>query len=466
MITVAMGTMMATMDASITTIAFPELSLVFESNLAAVMWVAIAYILVSSSLMLIMGKISDLTGKTRIYGAGMAIFTLGMGACAFTASLDQLIIARIVQAVGAAMSISCGTAIVAEAFPPAETGKGMGFIGMAVSAGFILGPIVGGFLLEWLDWRALFYARTPVGLLTFILSVALLKKDPGITGKIRPDLLGALFSSCGIFFLILGFTRMNALEASAATLFLFMGAGLGMLVLFIFQERRAADPLVDISLFRNRVFVFSIMGLFLFFLAVPPYILVMPFYLLEGMQLSPLETGLLMAVVSVVTLIVNPISGWLSDRFGAAWLSAIGAGATAAAFVLMLDFTLETRIITIILTLILLGIGVGSFQPPNNSIIMGAVERERLGSASALIATQRQVGISMGMAIAGTLFTIQRSGYLKALHSEGIGEQQALRLSISPAYHDVILISVVLTCCAMGLAIFSASGKRQKRAEG
>ena len=462
MITVAMGTMMATMDASITMIAFPELTRVFKSSLSTVMWVAVAYILVSSSLMLVAGKISDLTGRKRVYAGGMAIFTLGMGACAFTRSIDQLIIARIVQALGAAMSISCGTAIVAEAFPPSEIGKGMGFLGMSVSAGFILGPIVGGFLLEWLDWRALFYVRAPVGIITFILAIALLKKDSGSPGRIKLDLLGALFSSCGLFSLIFGLSRMNKPGTTATTLFLYMGAGVVMLVLFVFQERRAVDPLVDLSLFRSRVFTLSMMGLFLFFLAVPPYLLVMPFYLLEGIRLSPLETGLLMAVVSVITLIVNPISGSLSDRFGPVWLSTLGAAATATAFLLMLDFDLQTRISTIILDLVLLGIGVGSFQPPNNSSIMGAVDRERLGSASALIATQRQVGICMGMAIAGGIFSVQRSGYLEALRLENIAEQNALRLSIPPAYHDVLMISVVLTFCAMVLAILSARGRRQK----
>ncbi len=461
MITVAMGTMMGTMDASITTIAFPELTLVFKSDLTTVMWVAVAYILVSSSLMLAMGKISDLMGRKRIYAWGMAIFTLGMVACTFTRSIDQLIVTRIVQALGAAMCISCGTAIVAEAFPPNEIGKGMGFLGMSVSAGFILGPIVGGFLLEWLDWRALFYARAPVGIITFILSIALLKKDSGKPGKFQLDLLGAFISSCGLFSLIFGLSQLNRPGTTAITFLLYMVAGIAMLVLFVFQERRAKDPLVDLSLFRNPIFTLSMTGLFLFFLAVPPYILVMPFYLLEGLQLSPLKTGLLMAVVSVITLIVNPLSGSLSDRFGPVWLTTLGAAATATAFLLMLDFDLQTKISTIIFDLALLGIGVGSFQPPNNSIIMGAVERKRLGSASALIATERQVGISMGMAVAGTIFSIQRAGYLEKLRLENTVEEHALRLSIPPAYHDVLMISVILCFCAMLLAILPVRGKKK-----
>jgi len=275
--------------------------------------------------------------------------------------------------------------------------------------------------------------------------------------------LGAFISSCGLFSLIFGLSQLNRPGTTATAFLFYMVAGIVMFVLFVFRERRARDPLVDLSLFRNPIFTLSMIGLFLFFLAVPPYILVMPFYLLEGMRLSPLKTGLLMAVVSVITLIVNPLSGALSDRFGPVWLTALGAAATAVDFLFMLDFDLQTKISTIIFDLVLLGIGVGSFQPPNNSIIMGAVERNRLGSASALIATERQVGISMGMAVAGTIFSMQRAGYLENLRLENTAEAYALRLSIPPAYHDVLMISVILCLCALVLAILSARGKRPKK---
>ena len=174
--------------------------------------------------------------------------------------------------------------------------------------------------------------------------------------------MGAFISSCGLFSLIFGLSQLNRPGTTATTFLFYMVAGIVMLVLFVFQERRARDPLVDLSLFRNPIFTLSMIGLFLFFLAVPPYILVMPFYLLEGMQLSPLKAGLLMAVVSVITLIVNPLSGSLSDRFGPVWLTALGAAATAVAFLFMLDFDLQTKISTIIFDLVLLGIGVGKLS--------------------------------------------------------------------------------------------------------
>ncbi len=462
LLTVAMGTMMGTMDASITTIAFPKLTRVFHTDLTTVMWVAVAYILVSSSLMLIFGKISDFIGKTRIYTAGTAIFTLGMAACALAQNVEQIIIFRIVQALGAAMSIACGAAIVTEAFPVNETGKGLGMLSMSASAGFILGPVIGGFLLEWLDWRSLFYMRAPIGICMFLMAIALLKKDVGRSDKIKLDIMGTLTSSIGLFCLIFGMAQIKNHGFKAPIVLLFVGSGLVILFLFIQVERRATDPIVDLSLFKNRTFSYAMAGLLLFFLAIPPYTLIMPFYFMEGINLSPLESGVLMAVVSMVTIVISPLSGTLSDRFGPVWPSVFGAGATAAAFFCMLGFDLRTDTATIIPVLILLGLGVGAFQPPNNSTIMGAAERGRLGSASALIATERHVGISLGMAMAGAIFSARQTIYQGALRLEGWNDAQALRRAIPPAYREVLLISVFLALGAMAFALLSAREKTKK----
>ncbi len=460
LVTVAMGTMMATMDASITSIAFPVLTRVFDKDLDVVMWVTVAFILASSSLMLILGKISDLIGRKRIYALGMAIFTLGLAACSLAQTIEQLIIFRIFQALGAAMSISCGTAIVTEAFPAREIGKGMGLLSMSVSVGFILGPILGGFLLDWLDWRSIFYIRVPVGVVTFFMAVVLLEKDSVSFGQVKLDLLGTLTSSGGLFCLIFGLSQIKKQGTTAPLVLLFIGTGIAILIIFVLVERRAMDPIIDLSLFRNRIFSFAMASLFLFFVAAPPYILIMPFYLMEGIGLNPLEAGLLMAVVSVTTIGSSPISGFLSDRFGPVWLSALGAAATALAFFLMLGFDLQTEVTTIVPVLVLLGIGVGSFQPPNNSTIMGAVVRERLGSASALIATQRQVGISLGMALAGAIFSERRMMYRTQLGLEGAADPYALKLSIPLAFHDVLIISVTLASLAVILAFLSVRRKK------
>ena len=459
--TVALGTLMGTMDASITNISFPVLTRVFQAELTTVMWVALVYILVCTSLMLILGKIGDLIGRKKIYAGGMAIFTLGLIACSMAQGIDQLILFRILQSVGAAMSIACGPAIVTEAFPPEERGKGLGLLGVSVSLGFILGPTLGGFLLQWLNWRSIFYIRVPVGFITLFMILVLLKKDQVRPGRIRLDLRGAFFSSAGIFCLVLGMSQINKFGFGSLVVSLLIGFGLLSLLVFMFVERRVEEPIIDLSLFKNRVFSSAAWSLFLTLVAAPGYILIMPFYLMHGLGLTASAAGLLMAVNAMTTIVVGPISGSLSDRFGPVWFSTIGAAATAAAFYCVRGFDLETHITAIIPVLVLLGVGIGTFQPPNNSIIMGAVTKEHLGTASALIATQRQVGLSLGMALAGSLFSARRAIYQVELLGQGLETDYVARLSIPLAFQDVLLISVFIGLFVVLLCLFS--GERKMR---
>jgi EmrB/QacA subfamily drug resistance transporter len=459
---VALGTLMGTMDASITNIAFPVLTRVFQADLTTVMWVALVYILVCTSLMLILGKISDLIGRKKIYAGGMAIFTLGLIACSMAQGIGQLILFRILQAVGAAMSVTCGAAIVTEAFPPEERGKGLGLLGVSVSLGFIIGPTLGGFLLELLNWRSIFYVRVPVGFITLFMILFLLKKDHARPGRIKLDFKGAVSSSVGIFCLVLGMSQINRFGFGSLKVSLLIGFGLLSLLIFVFIERRVEEPIIDLSLFKNRVFSSATWSLFLTFAAVPGYILIMPFYLMHGLGLTASAAGLLMAVNAMTTIVVGPISGSLSDRFGPVWFSTIGAAATAAAFYCMRGFDLETHIGTIVPVLVLLGVGVGCFQPSNNSTIMGAVTKEHLGTASALIATQRQVGLSLGMALAGSLFSARRAMYQSELLEQGLETDYVVSLSIPLAFRDILLICVIIGLSVVLLCLFS--GERKMRA--
>ena len=232
-----------------------------------------------------------------------------------------------------------------------------------------------------------------------------------------------------------------------------------LFVLFVVLERRAKDPIVDLSLFENRVFCGATGSLFFLFVAAPAFILIMPFYLIEGMEFSPSTAGLFLTVNSAATMLTGPISGWLSDRYGPVWFSSLGAGLTAAGFCFMLGFDLQTPVTTIIGVLLILGMGIGTFQAPNNSTLMGSVDRKRLGSASALIATVRQVGLSLGIALVGTMFTARRAVHQIQFSNQGMEAGQAGRFSIPPAFHDVLLISVILGFLAVLFSLASGKGK-------
>ncbi|MFP4037141.1 MAG: MFS transporter, partial [Desulfobacteraceae bacterium] len=454
--TVAMGATMATLDASITNIAFPVLTEVFQAELTTIMWVTLAYILVSTSSMLLVGKISDHIGRKRIYALGMALFSLGLLFCSISQNIEQLVFSRAFQALGAAMTVACGTALVTEAFPLGEIGRGLGLLGVAVSFGFILGPVVGGFLLDWFDWRAIFYVRLPIGVITFFMAAFLLKEGRRKPGRLHLDILGALTSSGGLFCLVFGVSQLRRYGIHSPLVHILIGSGLLIFIVFIWVERRAYDPIVDLELFKNRTFSSASAALFLVFAAAPAHILIMPFYLMQGILLNPSRAGLLLAVHSVTTMIFGPISGWLSDRFGPSRFAILGAAALASAFFLMRSFEIQTPVAVIVPVLILSGIGVGAFQAPNNSMIMGGVPGNRLGTASALIATLRQVGISVGMAIAGTVFAARQAAYELGFAEAGEPVSHAARLAIPPAFHEVLLISGSLVVLVIVFSILGA----------
>lgn len=453
---VALGTFLAALDGSIIAIAFPELTRVFNTGLTEIMWVILIYMLVSSCLMLTFGKMSDSIGRKIVFVSGLGIFTVAMAACGMARSLEQMLVFRALQAIGAAMAIGCGTALVTEAFPREDLGKALGTLGIAVSVAFIIGPVSGGLLLHWLGWRAIFYVRIPVSLMAFALSILFLKKDLYQTKRMHLDVFGTVIFITGLCSLLYGMGQIKAHGVMSPTVLVWSSAGLLILFLFPLVERRAKEPLLDFHLFRNRNFTYPMVGLFLFFLTTSLYVAILPFYLIDGIRLSSRDSGLLLSVIPAATLIVSPISGALSDRFGPRWPSLAGAGAIAGAFLCMFWFDLRTEIFVIASVLILLGMGTGAFQPPNNSMIMASVEPKFLGSASALLATSRQVGISVGLALTGTVFATRQSAYHDAFRDKGLDAAEAVRHSIPLALSDLIPPFVFLALAVLVLSLLTS----------
>lgn len=461
MATVALGTIMGTMDASITNISFPILTKTFGVSITTIVWVSLAFILASTSFLLILGRAGDVFGRKRLYLGGTVVFTLGLIFCTLSQNISQLIFFRVVQAIGAAMSMACGAAIVTEAFPQNERGLGMGLLALSVSVGLISGPVLGGFLLEWLDWRSLFYMRIPVGLLVFLMAQVFLKKDHRRTEKIRFDLWGTFFSAAGLACIMIGVNQLNRFGFKSSQFYLLMGLSLLSLIIFIFVEKQALDPIVDLTLFNNRVFSAAVVSLFLMFLTYSAYILLMPFYLLQGIGLTPSKAGVVMTIVSMMALIVGPISGKLSDRFGQARFATLGALVTILSFGLMILFDDKGRMIDIIPALTLAGLGMGLFQSPNNSSIMGAVSPERLGTASAMIAASRQVGISIGMALSGTIYTSRFLYHQGELARQGLPGAIVERRAVTLSFSDAFLVSAVLMVSVVILSLMTRSQKRE-----
>ena len=455
--TVSVGSFVATLDASIVTISFPSLTKAFAVETSVVLWVTVVYLLVSVSLMLTVGRLGDVLGRKKIYAMGFALFTVGLAFCSLSQSIVQLILSRMLQGVGAAMIISLGTAIVTAAFPTAERGKALGLLGAVVSAGLLTGPVLGGFLLDLLDWRAIFYTRIPISIIGTVMACRLLKEQTGRGKGFSFDWLGAVLLCAFLTSLILFFNlggKWGYLSARAAAL---AGAVILLLVSFTFQERRAAEPTVDLDLFKDRVFACANISLGFMFFALGFYTFLMPFYLIDGLGYSAWHTGLTIAVVSVTTLVVAPVSGSLSDRIGTRLLCTGGITLICIALLLISRLDLQSSTADVVLRLVLFGIGSGLFQSPNNSSILGAAPRDRLGTASAMLATVRQVGISLGVAASGTFFAGYRASFAAKLAESSADPSMIGKLSLVSSFQDTLLIAFAI--CSIGIVTSLARGK-------
>jgi EmrB/QacA subfamily drug resistance transporter len=425
---VACGTFMATLDSSIVNIALPTLTKELSSDISQIKWVVVIYLLVITWLLLPLGRLSDQYGRKRIFQLGFIVFTLGSGLCGLSPNLGALLATRAIQAIGAAMLMANGPAIITAAFPAGERGKALGIMAMVVSAGLVSGPSVGGFLISSLGWRSIFLVNLPVGLTGIVLVQRSVHPDRLPKSPVPFDWAGAFLQ---MFLLTSVMVLVDPPEVTfsggvpfpaprvvlAALIIVFLS-------LFIKVESDARAPLFDLSLLKNRTFWTANLASFLTFVAYSSLTLLMPFFLEEVMHYAPNKAGIFMTAIPLTVFVVAPISGRLSDRLGSKELSVAGALIGSACLFLLagtMGFGIDENVsrLGIILALCSMGLATGLFQSPNNNAIMSAVPYTKLGVASAMLATVRNLGLTIGTGLATGLFAWRRDqtgDFVEALH--------------------------------------------------
>ena len=398
-----MGVFMATLDASIVNIALPTLVEAFHTNLAVIQWVVLSYTLVLTSLMLGVARLGDMYDKKRLYITGLALFTFASMLCALAPSVEWLIGFRALQGLGAVLTQALGAAIVTEIFPHSERGRALGVIGSTVSVGIAAGPPLGGILIGLIGWHSIFLINIPVGIAAVAVVARFTPSSPVRPGQ-RFDLSGAVI----LFLTLAAYAGAMTLAQdvgfnSPLPLTLLVVAFVG-LVVFGMVEKRVRQPMVDLNMFRNVLFSLNLaMGFLVFIVMSGAFI--MPFFLQIVRGYNTQQVGMMLMVNPIVTGLLAPVAGALSDRYGSRGISLVGL-----LFVIVGCLAVSTLDQTVgafgfILRWLPVGIGVAMFQSPNNSAIMGAVVRERLGVASGLMSLSRTLGTTTGLPMIGALFT-------------------------------------------------------------
>jgi len=454
---VGMGVFLATIDGSIVNVSLPTMEKSFQTDFALVQWVVLAYLLTVTTLMLGIGRLADIYGKKPIYTTGFIIFTIGSVLCGLSPSIYPLIGFRVVQAVGAAMIMALGMAIVTEAFPRSERGRALGISGTIVSVGIAVGPTLGGFIVQNLSWHWIFFVNLPIGMIGTFMVIRFVPdfKPPG--GQ-RFDYWGALTLCVSLLSLLVALTigqRAGFGDSAVLILIATFAVFLGVLIVI---ELRMDQPMIDLRLFRSELFSVSLTTGFIIFICLSGSLLLMPFYIQNVLGHDPQQTGLLMATVPVALGIIAPISGSMSDRFGSRPITVAGLAVLSIGFLAVSSLGAETTTLGYVLRFLPVGLGMGIFQSPNNSAIMGAAPRDRLGIASGMLAVTRTLGQTTGIATLGALWAGQTLKYAGEVLPGGATAAQIF--AQVDALRDTFVVVSVLILFALLLSIW---GLREER---
>ncbi|MDA8441882.1 MAG: MFS transporter [Peptococcaceae bacterium] len=431
-----LGVLMASLNSNIILISLPAIFRGIKINPMApggvsyMLWMLMGYTVVTATLLVSFGRISDMLGRVRLYNLGFAVFTAGSILLYFTpgtgpTGATEMIIFRLIQGVGAGFLFSNSTAILVDAFPPHERGMAMGLNQVAAVGGSLLGLVLGGVLAD-IHWRLVFLVSVPVGLFGTIWGYLKLQETGVIKAKQKLDWLGNGSFAIGLTVLLLALTYGIMPYGNAKMgwgnpwVITGIGVGLILLVAFVWIELRVETPMFRLSLFQNKTFAFGNISLFLSSVARGGLQFMLIIWL-QGIWLplhgysfesTPLWAGIYMLPMMVGFFIMGPLSGWLSDRIGARELATVGMLLSVAGFIFLAMLPANFTYLPFVFILLLLGFGMGMFSAPNTTAIMNTVPAEHRGVSSGMRATNQNAGMSLSMTL---YFSIIIFGMVKNL---------------------------------------------------
>jgi len=458
------GALMAAIDSTIVILALPSMMVELHADLVEMIWVIIGYLLISTVFLLTFGRVADLIGRVRMYNLGFVVFTVGSLFCGLSGSATVLILARLVQGSGAAMMVVNSVAILTEVFPANERGRALGINGVTWATGGVLGPVLGGLILNAASWRWIFFINIPIGLFGAIWGYIALHELSTRSQTEKFDPIGAITFSLSLLSLLLALTLGIQYRWDSAPILLLFSAFVVFLFFFILWERRFQFPVLDFSLFNNRVYNFSVLAAMMQSLGLFSVNFLIVFYFQGVRGFDPLTAALLLLPLPVVSAVVAPIGGIVADRIGARVPATLGLLLSAAALFYLSFLAVDTPYAMIAIGLGVMGLGGGLFFSPNTSAAMSAAPKNRLGVASATLATLRQTGMVVSFALslavaAGSLpHDVMMQIFVGTSVSLGSQVMQNFVLGIRNAF----LFSIVL--CLIAAAISLSRGKENRMA--
>ena len=396
-------------------VALPTIAQHFGADLSMAQWVVIAESLAISALILPMGRLSDIVGRKRVYLTGLVIFAGAAFMAAGSQSIMVLIGFKAVQGLGAAMTQGTGMAMVTSVFPADERGKGIGSHASVVGTGGVLGPVMGGFIVTAFDWRWVFYVNVLMGICAMAAVLLIIRSEAfrQDARNRRYDFPGAALSTAVLITFLMTVSNGSRMGWMSPPILVGALGFVGFLIAFVWWEIRSPSPMLDVGLFRSRVFSIGISTNFMSFLAITSARFLMPFYLQAALRYTPALVGFVLLPNAASRIVMGPLSGRLSDRYGWKPFNVIGLLLSAAGLFVLASLTVSSSVVVVLAGILLQSAGSGLFQSPNSASIFSAADSSRHGVVAAFVNLSRNSGNVTGIAIATSIVTavMVSSGY-------------------------------------------------------
>ena len=405
LLAIGVGTFMTALDTSVANTVLPVIGKSFREPITNVEWVVTIYLLVLSGLLLSFGRLGDMRGHKIIYLLGFGIFIAGSLFSGIAPNIALLITFRGLQALGAAMLAANSPAILTKSFPAHQRGQALGLQATMTYLGLTVGPSLGGWLTSLFGWRVVFYINVPVGLAFFWLGSHFIAGDTVHKQREKFDFPGAITFMLGLSTLLLGLNKGSEWGWTSSSVLLLLFCATILLTAFIYIEKHAENPLLDLNLFKKLPFSLTTASAVLNYIGIYSSIFLMPYYLIQGRGFTPAQAGLILTAQPLIMAVIAPISGTLSDRIGTRLPTIFGMAILSSGLFLLSRLGAHSEIKAIMIALAVVGLGTGIFISPNNSALMGSAPKSRQGIAAGILATARNLGMVLGVGIAGAIFT-------------------------------------------------------------
>jgi EmrB/QacA subfamily drug resistance transporter len=452
---------MVMLDNTVVNVALPSIQRDLHAQISELEWVVNGYTLTFAVLIATGGRLGDIFGRRLMFLTGVIIFALTSATAGLAQDTTMLIGSRAVQGIGAALMMPATLSIITHAFPATERGKAIGTWAGVSALALSIGPVVGGFLTEYVSWRAIFFINLPVAVGAVAATVFAVRESRDDSVERTVDYPGVVALTAGLTAIVLALIEGNKWGwASVGTVGLLAG-GFIALAIFAAIELRVKTPMIDFSLFRTRQFIGSNLVAFIITFAMMGTFFFMAIYLQDILGYGALEAGVRFLPTTMVIAVTAPIAGRLSDRFGPVWPMSTGLAVLATSMFLFAQIDVGTTYSGLLVPFILMGLGIAMVMSPMSTAAMNAVSVLKAGVASGVLQTSRMVGASVGVAATGAIFQSKLgSSFNPAALAQG---SEAARSTFIDALASAMLLAGIVVAIGFVVSVTLLRGAKAKR---